>query len=159
MYESMGIVFIRAETEEAAGDNGEMSEEEQMLALLALLGQMAEQENGGEAEQPQDGSAYTDTTFVLTQAATVFNGQSFPVDAKAFGEYTVRFNSDGSAALVQSGLELPAEYLTWSNNDAGEYVIDYSVNGVPVMEYVFIPADGALTFDYYGTLMTFTPAE
>jgi len=159
VYESMGIVFTKVETEEAAGNDGEMSEEEQMLAFLALLAQMAEQENGGEAEQPQDGSSYTDTTFVLTKAETVFNGMSFPVDAAAFGEYNVRFNSDGSAALVQSGLELPSEYLTWSNNDAGEYVIDYSVNGVPVMEYVFVPADGALTFDYYGTLMTFTPAE
>jgi len=96
---------------------------------------------------------------VLTKAETVFNGMSFPVDAAAFGEYNVRFNSDGSAQLVQSGLALPSEYLTWSNNDAGEYVIDYSVNGVPVMDYVFVPADGALTFDYYGTLMTFTPAE
>ena len=159
VYESMGIIFTKVETEEATGDDGEMSEEEQMLALLALLAQMAEQENGGEAEQPQDGSSYTDTTFVLTKAETVFNGMSFPVDAAAFGEYSVRFNSNGSAQLVQSGLALPSEYLTWSNNDAGEYVIDYSVNGVPVMEYVFVPADGALTFDYYGTLMTFTPAE
>lgn len=159
VYESMGIVFTKVETEEAAGNDGEMSEEEQMLAFLALLAQMAEQENGGEAEQPQDGSSYTDTTFVLTKAETVFNGMSFPVDAAAFGEYSVRFNSNGSAQLVQSGLALPSEYLTWSNNDAGEYVIDYSVNGVPVMDYVFVPADGALTFDYYGTLMTFTPAE
>ena len=159
VYESMGIVFTKVETEEAAGNDGEMSEEEQMLAFLALLAQMAEQENGGEAEQPQDGPSYTDTTFVLTKAETVFNGMSFPVDAAAFGEYNVRFNSDGSAQLVQSGLALPSEYLTWSNNDAGEYVIDYSVNGVPVMDYVFVPADGALTFDYYGTLMTFTPAE
>lgn len=159
VYESMGIVFTKVETEEAAGNDGEMSEEEQMLAFLALLAQMAEQENGGEAEQPQDGSSYTDTTFVLTKAETVFNGMSFPVDAAAFGEYNVRFNSDGSAQLVQSGLALPSEYLTWSDNDAGEYVIDYSVNGVPVMDYVFVPADGALTFDYYGTLMTFTPAE
>ncbi len=159
VYESMGIVFTRVGTEEAAGDDGEMSEEEQMLALLALLGQLAEQENGGEEEQPQDGPSYTDTTFVLTKAETVFNGMSFPVDAAAFGEYSVRFNSNGSAQLVQSGLALPSEYLTWSNNDAGEYVIDYSVNGVPVMEYVFVPADGALTFDYYGTMMTFTPAE
>ncbi len=159
VYESMGIIFTKVETEEATGDDGEMSEEEQMLALLALLAQMAEQENGGEAEQPQDGPSYTDTTFVLTKAETVFNGMSFPVDAAAFGEYTVRFNGNGSAQLVQSGLALPSEYLTWSNNDAGEYVIDYSVNGVPVMEYVFVPADGALTFDYYGTLMTFTPAE
>ncbi len=114
--------------------------------------------SGNAAESPVSGS-YVDTTFVLTKAATVFNGQSYPIDAAAFGEYSVRFNSDGSAQLVQSGLELPSEYLTWSNNDAGEYVIDYSVNGVPVMEYVFIPADGALNFDYYGTLMTFTPAE
>ena len=159
VYESMGIIFTKVETEEATGDDGEMSEEEQMLALLALLAQMAEQENGGEAEQPQDGPSYTDTTFVLTKAETVFNGMSFPVDAAAFGEYNVRFNSDGSAQLVQSGLALPSEYLTWSNNDAGEYVIDYSVNGVPVMDYVFVPADGTLTFDYYGTLMTFTPAE
>lgn len=158
VYESMGIVFTKAETEEAAGDDGEMSEEEQLLAFLALLAQMEEQD-GGEADQPQDGSSYTDTTFVLTKAETIYNGMSFPVDAAAFGEYNVRFNSDGSAALVQSGLELPSEYLTWSNNDAGQYVIDYSVNGVPVMEYVFIPAEGALTFDYYGTLMTFTPAE
>ena len=158
VYESMGLVFTKAETEEAAGDDGEMSEEEQLLAFLALLAQMEEQD-GGEADQPQDGSSYTDTTFVLTKAETIFDGMSFPVDAAAFGEYNVRFNSDGSAALVQSGLELPSEYLTWSNNDAGQYVIDYSVNGVPVMEYVFIPAEGALTFDYYGTLMTFTPAE
>jgi len=110
------------------------------------------------AESPVGGS-YVDTTFVLTKAETVFNGKSFPVDAAAFGEYNVRFNSDGSAALVQSGLELPSEYLTWSNNDAGEYVIDYSVNGVLIMNYVFVPADGALTFDNYGTMLTFIPAE
>ena len=154
----LGIVFTKVGTEEAAGDAGEMSEEEQLLALLAMLAQMAGQEEGS-TDNTNTGFSYVDTDFVLTKAATVFNGQSFPVDAAAFGEYTVRFNSNGSAKLVQSGLELPSEYLTWSNNAAGEYVIDYSVNGVHIMEYVFVPADGAMTFDYFGTLMTFTPAE
>ena len=143
---------------EGGASSQEMSEEEQMLALLALLAQMEGQEDGN-TDSADSGFSYVDTDFVLTKAATVFAGQSYPVDAAAFGEYTVRFNSNGSAELVQSGLELPAEYLTWSNNAAGEYVIDYSVNGVHIMEYVFIPADGAMTFDYFGTLMTFTPAE
>lgn len=104
-------------------------------------------------------TTYVDQTFVLTKAETMYAGQAYPVDAAAFGEYKVRFNGNGSAELVQSGLALPAEYLTWKQNDQGEYVIDYVVNGIPIMNYVFIPVDGALTMDYYGTLMTFTPAE
>lgn len=154
VYEAQGMIFTKVEEEES---DDEMSEEE-LLALLALLAQMAGQEEGS-TDNTNTGFSYVDTDFVLTKAATVFNGQSFPVDAAAFGEYTVRFNSNGSAKLVQSGLELPSEYLTWSNNAAGEYVIEYSVNGVHIMEYVFVPADGAMTFDYFGTLMTFTPAE
>ena len=155
----LGIVFTKADAEEAAGDAGEMSEEEQMLALLAMLAQMAEQEGAGEEKQPQSGFSYEDTTFELTKAETVFNGMSFPVDAAAFGEYNVRFNGNGSAELVQSGLALPSEYLTWSVNDQGQYVIDYSVNGAHVMEYVFNTIENGVTMDYYGTLMTFTPAE
>ena len=104
-------------------------------------------------------ASYVDQTFVLTKAETMYAGQAYPVDAAAFGEYKVRFNGNGSAELVQSGLALPAEYLTWKQNAQGEYVIDYVVNGIPIMNYVFIPVDGALTMDYYGTLMTFTPAE
>jgi len=110
-------------------------------------------------EQAKSSFAYADVTLVLTKAETIFNGVSYPVDASAFGEYSVRFNSDGSADLVQSGLVLPAEYLTWSVNDQGKYVIDYSVEGTHVMEYVFSLTDIGITMDYYGTLMTFSPAE
>lgn len=102
---------------------------------------------------------YVGKPFVLTSAYTVYAGQNFPVDAAAFGEYKVCFHEDGKVTFVQAGLELPGEYLKWSINAEGAYVLTYAMGATVIMEYVFTPADGALNMDYYGTLMTFTPAE
>ncbi len=111
---------------------------------------------GAETAAAEGEFSYIGCNFVLTKAETVVNGQSFPVDAAAFGEWKVCFNADNSASLMQSGVELPAEYLIWKNDEAGNFVVDYSVMGVSYMSFVLTPADGALTMDYYGTLMTFT---
>jgi len=102
---------------------------------------------------------YVGKTFVLTSAYTVYAGQEFPVDAAAFGEYKVCFHEDGKVTFVQAGLELPGDYLSWSINADGAYVLTYAMGATVIMEYVFTPADGALSMDYYGTMMTFTPAE
>ena len=102
---------------------------------------------------------YVGKPFVLTSASTVYAGQAFPVDASAFGEFKVCFHEDGKVTFVQAGLELPGEYLKWSINAEGAYVLTYAMGATVIMEYVFTPADGALNMDYYGTLMTFTPAE
>ncbi len=102
---------------------------------------------------------YVGKTFVLTSAYTVYAGQEFPVDAAAFGEYKVCFHEDGKVTFVQAGLELPGDYLSWSINAEGAYVLTYAMGATVIMEYVFTPADGALSMDYYGTMMTFTPAE
>ena len=102
---------------------------------------------------------YVGKTFVLTSAATVYAGQSFPVDVSAFGEYKVCFREDGKVTFVQGGIEMPADYLVWSINADGAYVLTYAMGDTVIMEYIFTPADGALNMDYYGTMMTFTPAE
>lgn len=104
-------------------------------------------------------SLHLDRTFKLTTASTVYAGQLFPVDVAAYGEYNVRLGSDGSVKFVQSGLELPADCLSWATNADGAYVVSYGVGGVVMMEYTFKPVGNALEMDYYGVTMTFTPAE
>ena len=111
------------------------------------------------APVPGGDGSYVGKIFVLTSASTVYAGQAFPVDASAFGEYKVCFHENGKVTFVQAGLELPGEYLKWSINADGAYVLTYAMGAAVIMEYVFTPADGALNMDYYGTLMTFTPAE
>ncbi len=105
------------------------------------------------------GYTYTDTTFVLREAEAMYDGKMYPVDVSAYGEYVVRFNSDGTVWFVQSGLELPQECLLWTEDAQGRYVIDYMVDSVLVMEYVFVPADENLKMDAYGVIMTFVPEE
>ena len=95
----------------------------------------------------------------MTGAESVYNGQRIALDAAAFGEYKVRFNSDGSAELTQSGLALESQHLTWTVTAAGDNLITDAVGGVFIMDYTFTPVAGGVTMDYYGTLMTFTPAE
>ncbi|MBR6571264.1 MAG: hypothetical protein IKK75_12510, partial [Clostridia bacterium] len=124
--------------------------------VCAEQGMVFVKAGGGEAAES---ISYVDVTFVLTRAETVYNGQKIPLDASSFGEYKVRFNSDGSAELTQSGLALESQHLTWSVTDAGAYLIDYSVGGVFIMDYTFLPVAEGVTMDFYGTLMTFTPAE
>ena len=75
------------------------------------------------------------------------------------GEYKVCFREDGKVTFVQGGIEMPADYLVWSINADGAYVLTYAMGNTVIMEYIFTPADGALNMDYYGTMMTFTPAE
>ena len=158
VYEGAGMTFTKSEGEVTTE---EMSEEEMMLALLGMLAEMeGSEDSSGESADGMDAEfSYLDQVFVMTKAETVYEGQSYPVDVEYFGEYKVCLNSDGTAMFVQADMEIPTEYLSWTTDDEGSYVLDYSVYGMSMMTFVFTPADASMTMDYYGTLLTFTPAE
>ncbi len=149
---SAEMVFVKSEGEVATE---EMSDEEMLLALLGMLAEMeGSEDSSGEGADAGEFS-YLDTTFVLTSA--VYASMEMPVDD--YGEWSVCFNSDGTAEMTMSNSEIPADYLTWTTNDDGDYVVTYGMMGMVLGEYTFTPEGESLVMDNFGTMMTFTPAE
>ena len=140
----MDMVFVKIER---SADESASAEEQSA--------EPAETESAG----TEAGSPYLDRMFTMAKVETISDGKTVQRDASKYGEYTLCLYADGSVYFVQSGKELPAEYLTWSNDDAGNYVVDYVMSGVTYMTFVFSPVEDALLMDFYGILMTFVPAE
>ena len=69
------------------------------------------------------------------------------LDASVLGaEYAVTFHGDGTADFVLSGVPVPG--LAWRTAD-GDLVIDYFGAG----EIHFVPGEGFLTMDYFGSML------
>ena len=131
------------------GDD-EMTDEEALIALLELLAAMEEEENGNQSE-----FNYLDTDFVLSGAYNAFTA----IDHTMYGEYKVKFLSNGKAEFVQGGQALAPDYLSWAINEEGAYVLSYTMMGVTYLTYTFVPDGEALNMDFYGTTMIFTPVK
>lgn len=127
----------------AAAPAEELSEEEQMMALLALLGQMAELDS-------TDGMDYLNTKFVCSE----FSTSGVTLDAATLGaEYAVFFREDNTADLTLAGYVI--ENLPYSINEEGVYVVNYYG-----AFFNCTPTDAGFDMDYYGTMtLHCTPAE
>ncbi|MBQ4580567.1 MAG: hypothetical protein IJA83_07880 [Clostridia bacterium] len=114
---------------------GELSEEEQLLALLALMMQLDETE-------ASDGGEYLNTKFVCD----TYSVSGITLDGSTLGaEYSVIFYEDNTADLTLGGLLMAGAPYTVT--EEGVYAIDY---------YGIIhnctPTDAGFDLDYYGTM-------
>ena len=126
----------------AAG--AEMSEEELMLALLAM---MAQTEIENTASDPTD-------ILYKKYVAKQFSMSGMTMDASMLGsEYSLYFRDDGTCDLSMSGVELPNVPWNWTDDTA--LVIDYY--GV---EFPIVLTETGFDMDYYGTMtLHFEAAE
>lgn len=125
------MIFTKGEGEPA----GELSEEEQLLALLALMMQMDETEDfaGGE---------HLNTKFVCD----TYSVSGITLDGSTLGaEYSVIFYEDNTADLTLGGILMAG--TPYSITEEGVYSIDY---------YGIIhnctPTEAGFDLDYYGTM-------
>ena len=89
VMESQGMVFVKAEESADAGE--EMSEEEQLMMLLAMLAEM----EGGEEAPEENADPYIGVKFQMTGA--VMQGMTLTAEQLGCaGDYVI-FNADGSA--------------------------------------------------------------
>lgn len=132
-------IFTRGEAAPAA----ELSEEEQLLALLALLDQLAEMEESNSLD-------YLNTKFVCAQ----YTVSGFTLDADTLGsEYSLFFREDGTADLILGGI--PLENLPYTINEDGVYAVNYYGTF-----YNCTPTETGFDMDYYGTMtLHCVPAE
>ena len=122
---------------------GELSEEEQMLALLALMMQMTETEDN-------TGFDYLNTKFVCTS----YSASGVTLDSSTLGaEFGVIFHEDNTADLILAGYVM--ENLPYSITDEGVYAVNYYGTF-----FNCTPTDAGFDMDYYGTMtLHCTPAE
>ncbi len=142
MTDDAGTVMLFTAGE--AAPTQELSEEEQMLALLALLGQMAE------LDESADGFDYLNTKFVCTE----FSASGVTLDAATLGaEYAVFFREDNTADLTLADYVIAN--LPYTINEDGVYVINYYG-----AFFNCTPTDTGFDIDYYGTMtLHCTPAS
>ena len=133
------MIFTQGE----AAPSGELTEEEQLLALLQLLGQMMETEESS-------GFDYLNTKFVCTSYST----SGVTLDGATLGaEFGVYFRDNGTADLILAGYTM--ENLPYTITDEGVYAVNYFGTF-----FNCTPTDTGFDMDYYGTMtMHCTPAE
>lgn len=121
----------------------ELSEDEQLLALLALMMQMTE--GGGNT-----GLDYLNTKFVCQQ----YSIDGITLDGATLGaEYSVFFHENNTADLTLGGILM--ENVPYSITDEGVYAVNYY--GIV---YNCTPTETGFDLDYYGTMtLHCTPAE
>ena len=104
-----------------------------------------------EPAQPVASDARTDVRYVCAWA--MIGEQRLEGAQQLGGEYAVQFNSDGSALWVMTGI--PTEGLSWSEDDAGNFVIDYY--GSPL---TFVPVENGFELNFLNSMdIHFEPAE
>ena len=151
VMESQGMVFTKAD--ESASGEGEMSEEEQLLALLAALAELEEQENAAESSDP-----YIGVKFQLTGA--IVQGMTLTADQLGCaGDYVI-FNVDGSVELVMGGIDV--QTLGWKRGTVNvlgeEYADGFSIDYYGTY-YNFAVTENGLLMDYFGMLRTYERAD
>ena len=156
VMESQGMVFVRREDGTA---EEEMSEEEQMLALLALLAEMegmdmTEGEGAEPVEQTESGDLYIGVKFEMT-GSIVQGVQLSAAQLGCAGDYVI-FNADGSAELVMSGI--PVQTLGWTRGPVTmlgeEYEDGFTIDYYGTY-YNFAITEEGLLLDYFGMLRTY----
>ena len=150
------MVFVRREDGTA---EEEMSEEEQMLALLALLAEMegmdmTEGEGAEPVEQTESGDLYIGVKFEMT-GSIVQGVQLSAAQLGCAGDYVI-FNADGSAELVMSGI--PVQTLGWTRGPVTmlgeEYEDGFTIDYYGTY-YNFAITEEGLLLDYFGMLRTY----
>lgn len=133
------MIFAKGEAAPAA----ELSEEEQMLALLALMMQMAETEES-------TGFDRLNTKFVCTS----YSASGVTLDGATLGaEFGVIFHEDNTADLILAGYVM--ENLPYSITEEGVYAVNYYGTF-----FNCTPTDVGFDMDYYGTMtLHCAPAE
>lgn len=158
VYEGAGMVFTKTE---GGASSEEMSDEEMILALMALMGQMEGMEgdvNVGDAKpaSPAAGNDdYIGTKFVLTGAS--INGINLSAEQlNAAGDYVI-FNADGSVELCMS--DRMVQTLGWTRgkvNVVGAEHDGFCVDYYGTYYNFGITGDG-LILDYFGTPRFYEP--
>ena len=78
------------------------------------------------------------------------------MDASMLGaEYALYFREDGTCDFTMGGMTMPN--LPWSLQTV-DGADAYAINYYGVI-FNAVPTDAGFDMDYYGTMMTFTPAE
>ena len=150
------MVFVRREDGIA---EAEMSEEEQMMALLALLAEMegmdmSEGGDAGSAAAVESGDPYIGVKFVMTGSVV----QGIHLSAAQLGcegDYVI-FNADGSAELFMSGISV--QTLGWTRGPVTMLGVEYE-DGFTIdyytTDYNFAITEEGLLMDYFGMLRTY----
>ena len=139
----------------------EVSEEDALLALLAMMGDIAEYElNTGDETAQAESSAdpYIGVKFEMT-GAIVQGIQLTAQQLGCAGDYVV-FNADGSATLVMSGIDV--QTLGWKRGKVNVLGVEYE-DGFTIdyygTYYNFAVTEEGLLLDYFGMLRTYERAE
>ena len=121
----------------------ELSEEEQLMALLALMMQLEEVDG-------DTGFDCLNTKFICQQ----YSIDGITLDGATLGaEYSVIFHENNTADLTLGGILM--ENVPYSITDEGVYAVNYY--GIV---YNCTPTDTGFDLDYYGTMtLHCTPAE
>ena len=133
------LIFTPGEATPATG----LSEEEQLLAFLALMIGMAEGDDNTSFD-------YLNTKFVCQQ----YSIDGITLDGATLGaEYSVLFHENNTADLTLGGILM--ENVPYSITDEGVYAVNYY--GIV---YNCTPTETGFDLDYYGTMtLHCTPAE
>ena len=136
-------------------ESEEMSDEEALAFLMAMLGAMEEE------EEPADESSasHIGVKFQLTGAVV----QGMPLTAEQLGcagDYVI-FNADGSAKLVMGGIDV--QNLGWKRGPVTvlgtEYEDGFSIDYYTTIYNFAISEEGGLLMDYFGMLRTYEKVE
>ena len=151
VMEAAGMVFTKSEDDADTGE--EMSEEEQLLALLAALAELEEQENAAESGDP-----YIGVKFEMT--GSIVQGMQLTAEQLGCaGDYVI-FNADGSAKLVMGGIDV--QTLGWKRGAVTvlgeEYEDGFSIDYYGTY-YNFAVTETGLLMDYFGMLRTYERAD